>query len=112
MVAIIYVDSRLHAVLADNHSQSIDGVSENVSYIYRDHSLKSTRRTRFQMDILNDRLWIVDIAPSKTPKTLGDRHVNGLSLIRGHTVLDLDRAYWLRQRCVASVLLILLELEF
>jgi len=64
------------------------------------------------MNSVNDRLWVVDIAPGKTPKALGDRHVNGLSPIRRHTVLDLDRAYWLGQRCVASVLLILLELEF
>jgi len=40
------------------------------------------------VDSVNERLWVVHIAPSKTPKTLGDRHVNGLSLIRHCTVLD------------------------
>lgn len=112
MVAVIYVGSCLHAALAVSLSQSIDGVPENASYIYRNHSLKSTRRARFQMNTVNDRLWVVDIAPGQTPKALGDRHANGLSPIRRRTVLDLVRAHWLRQRCVASVLLILLELEF
>jgi hypothetical protein len=102
-----------HGGLADSDSQSIDGIPDNVSYIYRDHNLKSTGRIRFQVDTVNERLWIVDIAPSKTPKTLGDRHINGLS-VRHCTALDWDRPYCLGQRCVASVhiLLILLELEF
>ena len=89
-------------------------VPENVSYINHNHNLELTGRTRLQVDTVNERLWVVNIAPSKTPKTLGDRHVNGLSLIRQRTVLDWDRFYCLRRRCVASVYipLILLELEF
>lgn len=64
------------------------------------------------MDPVNERLWVVDIARGKTPKTLGDRHVNGLSLIRHCAVLDRDRSYCLRQRSVASVYILLILLEF
>ncbi|KAI0276017.1 hypothetical protein BGY98DRAFT_1177976 [Russula aff. rugulosa BPL654] len=69
-------------------SRSVDGIPENVGYIYRDHNLKSTRWARFQVDSINERLRVVNIAPSKTTKTLRDRHVNGLSLIMHWTVLD------------------------
>jgi hypothetical protein len=101
-------------VLADSYSQLVDGIPKNVSYIYRDHNLKSARRIRLQVDSVNERVWVVDIASSKTPKTLGDRHVDGLtrSLIRHCTVLDLDRSYYcLRKRCIASVYILLILLE-
>ena len=97
-----------------SHWQSTDGIPGNVSHIYRDHNLKSTKRTRFQVDSVYERLWVVDIAPRKTLKTLGDRHVNGVSLVRHCTV---NRSPCPRKRCAGSiacvyVLLILLELEF
>jgi len=73
--------------------------------------LESTGRTRFQVNSVNERLGVVDIAHSKTPKALRDRHVKDLSLIGHHTGLDLERVYYLLQRYVGCSLLILLELE-
>jgi hypothetical protein len=53
--------------------------------------LESTRGARFQVNSVNKRLRVVDIAPSKTPKMLRDRHVKDLSLVRCHTSgLDLE----------------------
>ena len=64
------------------------------------------------MNPVNERLGVVDIAPSKAPKTLRDWHIKDLSLIRLHIGLDLERAHGLSQRYIPSILLILLELEF
>jgi hypothetical protein len=61
---------------------------------------------------INERLGVVDIALSETPKTLRDRYIKDLSLIRLRTGLDLERVHCLRQRCIPNVLLILLELDF
>jgi len=59
---------------------------------------------------INERLRVVDIAPSKTPKALRDRYIQDLSLvIHG---LDLEGVHCLRQRCILNILLILSELDF
>jgi hypothetical protein len=63
------------------------------------------------VNTINKRLRVVDIALSKTPKTLRDRYIKDLSLIRLCTGLDLERVHCLRQRCIPNVLLILLELD-
>jgi hypothetical protein len=95
-----------------HYSRSVDGIHENITYLYRDDNLESATGTSFHADCIYERLWVVDKVLSKAPKTLRDRHVKGLSLIRCRVVLDLDRAVGLRQRCVASSLLILLGLDF
>jgi hypothetical protein len=64
------------------------------------------------VNTINKRLWVVDIAPSKTPKTLRDRYIKDLSLIGLRTGPDLERVHCLRQRCIPDILLILLELYF
>ena len=89
-------------------SQSVDGNPENVTYFHRDDNLELTTGTCFHADCIYERLWVVDIVCSKAPQTLSGRHVKGLSPIRCRLVLNLDRAYCLGQRCVASNLLILL----
>jgi len=63
---------------------------------------------------INERLRVVDITPSKTPKTLRGRYINlkDLSLIMLRTGLDLERVRGLRHRCIPNILLILLELDF
>jgi hypothetical protein len=97
--------------LADSFRQSIDNIPENITYFYGDDNLESTGRTRLQVNTVNERLGVVDIAHSKTAKALRHRHVKDLSL-NGHcTSLDLERAYYLLQRYVCSGLLILLKLE-
>jgi hypothetical protein len=75
--------------------------------------LESTRGARFQVNTVNERLWVVDIAHSKTPETLRDRHVRDLSLVRCRAGLDLEtwRGYYLLQRVVPGVLLMFLELD-
>jgi hypothetical protein len=60
---------------------------------------------------INECFRVVDIAPSKTPKTLRGRYIKGLSLIRLRTSLDLEGVHCLRQRCIPN-LLVLLELDF
>ena len=52
--------------------------------------MESTRGARFQVNTVNERPWVVDIAPGKTPKTLWDRHVKDLSLVRCCTGLGLE----------------------
>ena len=64
------------------------------------------------MNSINERLGVVDIASSKTPKTLRDRYIKDLSLIKLRTGLDLERVRGLRHRCIPNILLILLELDF
>ncbi len=65
------------------------------------------------MNTINDRLRVVNIAPSKTPKTLRYGHVRDMiSLVRCCTGLDLERGYSSLQRRVPDTFLILLELEF
>jgi hypothetical protein len=64
------------------------------------------------VDSINERLRVVDIPLSKTPKALRDRYIKDLSLIRLRTDLDLERVHCLRQRCIPNILLILLELDF
>jgi hypothetical protein len=59
---------------------------------------------------INERLRVVNIAPSKTAKTLRDRYIKDLSLIKLST--GLERVRCLRQRCIPNILLILLELDF
>jgi hypothetical protein len=61
---------------------------------------------------INERLRVVDIALSETPKTLRDRYIKDLSLIRPRTDPDLERFHCLRQSSIPNVLLILLELDF
>ncbi len=73
--------------------------------------MESTGRTRLQVNTVNERLGVVDIAHSKMPKTLRDQHVKDLSLVRHRTDLDLEGACYLLQRYVGCSLLILLELE-
>jgi len=75
--------------------QSIDIIPENITYFYGDDDLESTRGPRFQVNTVDERLGIVDIAHSKAPKTLRGGH--DLSLIRCRSCLDLDRAYCLRR---------------
>ena len=89
-------------------SQSVDGIPKNITDFNRDNNLESTTGTSFHADCIYERLWVVDIVPSEAPKTFRDRLAKGLSLIRYRIVLDLDRAYCVRQRCVARNLLILL----
>ena len=76
--------------LTDSHGQSINSIPENITYFNGDDNLESTRGARFQVNSINERLRVVDIAPCKTPKTLRDRHVKVLSLVRCHTGLDLE----------------------
>ena len=64
------------------------------------------------MGFINERLRVVDIAPSKTPKTLRDRYVKVLNLIMLRTGLDLERVHCIRHRCIPNTLLILVELYF
>jgi hypothetical protein len=59
-----------------------------------------------------ERLRVVDIASGKTPKTLRDRYIKDLSLIRLCTGLNLERVHCLRQGYIPNILLILLELDF
>jgi hypothetical protein len=73
--------------------------------------LQSTRRTIFKTNRVNDRLWVVEIAFSKTPKTVQDRHVK-LSMIRRCTGVGLEKAYSLVTRWIPVILLIPLELDF
>jgi hypothetical protein len=61
---------------------------------------------------INERLRVIDIAPSKTPETLRDRYIKDLSLIRLRTGLDLEKIHCLRQRSIPNVLVILLEVDF
>jgi hypothetical protein len=61
---------------------------------------------------INERLRVVDIALSETPKTLRDRYIKDLSLIRLRTGLDLEMFHCLRQKCIPNILLILLGLDF
>jgi hypothetical protein len=58
---------------------------------------------------VNERLRVVDIAPSKTPKALRDRYIKDLRLRTG---LDLERVDYFRHRCIPNILLILIELGF
>ena len=97
--------------MADSFRQSIDNIPENITYFYGDDNLESTGRTRLQVNTVNERLGVVDIAHSKMPKTLRDQHVKDLSLVRHRTGLDLEGTCYLLQRYVGSGLLILLELE-
>ena len=90
--------------------QSIDSIPENITYFYGDDDLESTRGPRFQVNSVDERLGIADIAHSKAPKTLRGGH--DLSLIKRCTCLDLDRAFCLRHWYVAGILSILLELVF
>ncbi len=73
--------------------------------------MESTGRTRLQVNSVNEGLGVVDIAHSKTPKALRDRHVKDFSLIGHRTSLNLERACYLLQRYIGSGHLILLELE-
>ncbi len=92
--------------------QSIDSIPKNITNFYGDDDLESTRGARFQVNSIDERLGIADIAHSKTPKTLRDGHDMDLSLIGCRAGLDLDRAFCHRRWYVADVLLILLELVF
>ena len=75
--------------LAAIYTQSINSIPKNITYFYDDDDLESTRRSRLQVNSVNERLWVVDIVPSKTPKTLRDRYIKDLSLIRSRrTGLD------------------------
>jgi hypothetical protein len=68
------------------------------------------------VNTINERLGVVDVASvatSKAPKTLRDRDIKDLSLIRLGIGLDMERAHGLSQRYIpSSILLIRLELEF
>jgi len=61
---------------------------------------------------INERLGVVDIASGKTPKTLRDRYVKVLSLIKLCTGLNLERVHCIKYRCIPNILLVLLELDF
>jgi len=74
-------------MLADSYSQSIAGVPENITYFYGDDDLESTIGTGFQVNFVNERLGIADMAHSKTPMTLRDRRDMDLSSIRYRTRL-------------------------
>jgi hypothetical protein len=96
-IANSYFDSlSTHGTLADCYSQSIDSIPENVTYLYGDDDLESTKGPWLQVNSINERLRIVDIAPSKTPKALRDRYIKDLSLIQLRTGLDLERVSYLR----------------
>lgn len=64
------------------------------------------------MNSVDKRLWVVDIATSKTSKTFRDRYIKDLSLIKLPNSLDLERVYCLRKRCIPNILLALLEPGF
>jgi hypothetical protein len=84
------------------------GPSENISYFQRDDDLQSTRGTIFKMKRVDERLCVIKIAFSKSPKTVrGHRHVR-LGLIGRCTGVGL--AYSLITRCIPVILLIPLEL--
>jgi hypothetical protein len=65
------------------------------------------------MNRVDERLWVVEIAFSKTPKAVLDRHVK-LSPIRRCTGVGLEKAYSFvtTRRCIPVILLIPLELDF
>jgi hypothetical protein len=63
------------------------------------------------MNRVYERVWVVEIAFSKTPKIVKDRHVKS-SLIRRCTGVGLERAYDLVTRCIPVILLTPLELDF
>ena len=96
------------------YSHSIIGIPENITYVYGDDNLESTRGARFQVNSDNERSWVVDIALSETPKTLRYRYVKELGLVRCRTGLDLktQRGYRLLQRFAPGIFLVLLELKF
>jgi hypothetical protein len=54
---------------------------------------------------------VVEIAFSKMPKAIQDRHVK-LSLVRRCIGVGLEKAYSLVTRCIPVILLIPLELDF
>ena len=110
MVAETFLVLALRDV-ADSCNQSVGSIPENITYIYHDHNLEPTRGTGFQVNAINSRIRVVDVVPSKTPKTLGDRQVEG-TLIRRCAHLDLSGVYCLMQRCVSGILLILLDRWF
>jgi len=110
MVAETFLARSLQDV-ANGYSQSVGGIPENITYVYHDHNLELTRGTRFQVNPIHSRIRVVDVTPSKTPKTLGDRQIKG-TLIRRCAHLDLSGVYHLMQRCVSDILLILLERGF
>jgi hypothetical protein len=80
--------------------------------LYGNDDLDATRGPWLQVNPINERLRVVDIALSETPKTLRDRYIKDLSLIRLCTGLDLERIHCLRQKCIPNILWILLELDF
>jgi hypothetical protein len=63
------------------------------------------------MNRVNERLWVIEIPFSKTPKTIHDRHVK-LSLVRHCTDVGLEKAYSLVTRGIPVILLIPLKLDF
>jgi len=110
MVAEMFLAPSLQDV-ADSYSQSIGSIPKNITYIYCDHDLEPTRGTRFQVNAIDSQIRVVDIAPSKAPKMLGDWQVK-CTFIRRCTHLDLSGVCFLMQRCVSGILLILLERGF
>ena len=63
------------------------------------------------MNRVDERLWVVEIAFSKTPKTVQDRHFK-LSLIRRRAGVGLEKACFVVTRCIQVIFLIQLELKF
>lgn len=55
--------------LTGSYRQSINSIPENVTYFHGDDNLESTRGALFQVNTINERLRVVDIAISKAPKT-------------------------------------------
>jgi len=85
-----YFGSCLRFVITrDRHASS-----KNVAYVYHDHDLKTTRGARFQANCVNERFGVVDIAPSKTPKTLSYGDVKDFILLIHLTKLNFSRIYW------------------
>jgi len=66
--------------------------SKNSSYLYHDHNLNSTRGGGFQLNSVDERLWVVNIASGEVPNAICNWHyVKDLSLIKICTGLDLKR---------------------
>ena len=83
-------------------NRSIGGIPQNITHVYRDDNLESTRGTRLQVNSINGRIWVVDVTPSKAAKTLGGRVVNGTFIRRGW---DLENEIWRQARISGKSLL-------
>jgi len=88
-VAHAYISYRLKA---GNISGQSPASLKNSSYLYHDHNLNSTRGGGFQLNSIDERLWVVDIASGEMSKAIRNwHHVKDLSLIKPYTGLELER---------------------